>query len=92
MDKTTPKIDLCPCESSQIHAHGFDPATGTLALQFKRKGENDERVGGAVYHYRGCTQELYDEFCAAESKGKFFGSRIKNNAALPYTRLEPAVR
>jgi hypothetical protein len=75
-----PSITLKPCDSSQIHAHGFDPATGTLALQFKRKGPDGERVGGSVYHYTGCTPEFYKEFCGAESLGKFFGERIKPNA------------
>ena len=79
-----PNITLCPCKSSQIHAHGFDPATGTLALQFKRKGENGKHVGGSVYHYSGCTPELYAKFCSAESLGKFFGERIKNNKGMPY--------
>jgi hypothetical protein len=84
------KITLCPCKSSRIHAHGFDPATGTLALQFKSKGGEP----GAVYHYANCTQELYDELCAAESIGRFFGSRINvkdDQGALkyPFTRIEP---
>lgn len=78
-----PHIPLCTCESSQIHAHGFHEATGTLALQFKNKSGL-----GSMYHYP-CTPELYKEFCAAPSKGKFFGARIKNNPAMPHTKINP---
>lgn len=87
-EKPIPQITLTPCSSSQIAAHGFDPATGTLALQFKRKGPDGTRIGGSMYHYTGCSPELYAEFCAAESKGKFFGERVKNNKDLPFTKLE----
>lgn len=77
-----PDIKLCACESSQIHAFGYDDATQTLALQFKSKGGP-----GAVYHYP-CAPDVYKQFCTAESKGKFFGSRIKGNPDMPHTRIE----
>lgn len=76
-------IALCQCSSSQIHGHGFDAATGTLAIQFKSKAGP-----GSVYHYP-CTPELYNEFCSAESLGKFFGERIKNNKEMPHTKMVP---
>lgn len=82
-----PKIDLCPCESSQIHAHGFDRETQTLALQFKRTVDG-KRVGGSVYHYANVSPELYDELCKCESIGAFFGSRIKNETKkYPFTKI-----
>ena len=81
--KTFPKIDLCPCESSQIHSHGHCPTTNTLALQFKKKGG----VGGAVYHYPNFTAEQYTAFVKAESKGKHFGAHIKGKPEHPHTRL-----
>ena len=81
--KTFPKIDLCPCESSQIHAHGFDPDTGTMALQFKKKGG----VGGAVYHYPNVTREQYADFCCAPSKGRHFGTNFKGKPEHPHVRL-----
>ena len=80
-------ITLCPCNSSQIHAHGYNPETRTLALQFKRKGENGERVGGSVYHYDDVAPEVYDGLCKAESKGKFFGANIKNGG-FAYRKIE----
>lgn len=83
MNTTTPNITLCPCDSGLIHAHGFDPATGTLALQFKSKGGP-----GSIYYYANCTQDMYDELCAAESIGKFFAQRIKNANEHPFTKIE----
>jgi len=77
-------ITLCPCKSSQIHAHGFDPATGTLALQFKSK-----KGPGSVYHYQNFTQEKYDAFRNAESLGRHFGQHIKDNTDFPYRKIEP---
>ena len=88
-----PTINLCACESSRIAAHGYDASTRTLALQFKRKGENGEMVPGTVYHYSGFEPEAYAELCAAESIGKFFGARVnvkddEGNLKYPFIRIE----
>lgn len=80
-------IPMTECNSSQIHSYGYDAATGTLALQFKRKDAEGNRVGGSVYHYDNVPAELYAEFCAAESKGAYFGSHIKLSG-FAYRRLE----
>ena len=77
-----PEITLVPCESSRIAAHGFDPQTSTLALQFKAKDGP-----GSLYHYAGVPADLYEELKGAESFGKFFGSHINvkdENGALKY--------
>lgn len=84
-------INLGPCTSSRIHAHGYDTETKTLALQFKAKGN----LPGSVYHYDGVEPETYAELCKAESIGKFFGERInvKNDDGTaqkyPHTKIEP---
>jgi len=88
MEKTTPKINLCPCESSRISAHGHDAATNTLALQFK--GKNGP---GPVYHYSGFGVDDYAAFTGAESLGRHFGTVIsaKNDDGsfrFPYTKIE----
>ena len=62
-------IPMQPVESSQIHSAGFDASRQILALRF--------RAGGPVYEYSGFTQEQYDAFLKAESKGKHFGAHIK---------------
>ena len=84
------KMALTACSSSQIHAHGFDTETGTLVLQFKRKNPDDPtgpRIGGSKYSYP-CSPEKYALFCAAESKGTFFGAHIENKPdEHPHTKL-----
>ena len=89
MEKTTtPKINLCACESSRIAAHGHDPETNTLALRFKNKSGT-----GPVYHYASFTAADYEAFIGAESLGKHFGTVIsaKNEDGsfrFPYTKIE----
>jgi hypothetical protein len=70
--KSRPTITMQPVESSQIHAIGHDPATNTLAIQFKSKSG-----AGSVYHYANFTAENFDAFKAAESIGPHFGKHIK---------------
>jgi hypothetical protein len=81
-DTAHPEIQLTPCESSLIHAHGYDAATQTLALQFKAKGGP-----GATYHYADVPPEMYAALQTSDSVGRFFGSEIKNNPAHPHTRV-----
>lgn len=78
-----PEIQMTPCNSSLINARGYDPATRTLALQFKVKGGKP----GAIYHYADVPPEMYAELCDAPSVGKFFGERVKANPAHPHERV-----
>lgn len=75
-----PDIKMCPCSSSQLSEYGYDEATKTLAIKFKH--------GGSVYHYDNVAPELYADLCAAESKGSFFGKRIKNGG-FSYKKIAP---
>ena len=77
--KPMPVISMSDVESSQIKQAGYDPATKTLALQFKH-GK------GAVYHYPGVTQDQYDAFKKAESAGTHFGKHFKT---LPFDKYVP---
>lgn len=72
-----PPIALEPVESNQVGAIGYDSATQTLAVQFKRGAR-------AIYHYPGVTRETFDAFKGAESIGTFFGQHIK---ALPFEKF-----
>lgn len=74
-------IDLTPCESSQVAAYGYDASTETLAIQFPGRGVKP----GDTYHYAGVPADVFHEMVAAESKGKFFGSRIRGRFA--YVKL-----
>ncbi len=78
-DKPRPPITMDPVESSQIAAIGYDPATKTLAVQFKHGA-------GAIYHYPNFEPETFEALRAAESPGKFFGQHIKG---LPFEKYAP---
>lgn len=78
-----PAIAINPCSSSQLHGFGFCPVAGKIAVQFRNaKGPTN------TYLYPG-TQEMYDEFTAAESKGRFFGERLKGLDAIKVVDDEP---
>lgn len=76
-------IPLTPVQSSQLHAVGFDPVTGTLAIQFKNSAGPS-----SVYHYSNFSQEAFDNFKSAESLGRYFGTNIKGNPDYPHTKIE----
>lgn len=90
--KKRPVIALEPCVSSRIAAHGYDAATSTLALQFKKKVDG-EMVPGPVYHYAGVAQSVYDQLKASDSIGRFYGKVIaakddEGKVVYPYTRID----
>jgi hypothetical protein len=61
-------------KSSLLKSVSYDPANRILEIEFKPKtGEQD----GKIYRYNGVSQETYDKFSAAESKGRAFLKDIK---------------
>ncbi len=71
-------IPITPVESTQIAGIGYDGLSKTLAVKFK---------GGSVYHYANVETQLFDDFMAAPSKGKFFGEKIKHfTDKYPFTK------
>lgn len=76
-ERARPYIALHPVESNQVGAIGYDDATQTLAVQFKRGAR-------AIYHYAGVTREQFDAFQFAESIGTHFGQHFK---ALPFEKF-----
>lgn len=73
--KTALAISLIACESSQVAGFGYDATTQTLAVQFPGRGA----TAGSIYHYSAVPPEVFADFQAAESKGKFFGSKIRGH-------------
>lgn len=68
-------IERIPIDSSNLHAIGYRAdggnergTFGTLAVEFK---------SGDIFHYRGVSQELFDQFCLATSRGRFYSLIIK---------------
>lgn len=79
-------IPMQPCRSSQIQAFGYDADTKTLAIRFAGNKTNPD---GTVYTYSNVPADVYAEFEAAESKGQFFGQRIKGNAhRFPFIKID----
>jgi len=76
-------IALTPVKSHQLAAYGYDEASQTLAITF-----NNKNGTSLPYHYP-CTPEVFAEMQAAESKGKFFNSRILKNPDMPATKMVP---
>ena len=72
-------IALTPVEgSSQVKAHGFDPATGTLAVQYKT---------GGIYHTTDFTAADYAALQAAPSLGKHLHAHVKGNPKYTTTHV-----
>ena len=56
-------------ESSLFAAAAYRPEARQLYLRFR---------DGNIYRYFDCTAEMYESFLAAESKGRYFSSHIRN--------------
>lgn len=56
-------------DSSMIKKAVYNFTTNSLKVEFN---------SGAVYEYANVDPTTYDEFCKAESQGKFFNEKIKN--------------
>lgn len=61
-------IEMKPCQSSQVKAHGYDSATKKLRVEYS---------SGGVYEYQGVPQTLYDGLCNCKSVGQFLNSKVK---------------
>jgi hypothetical protein len=71
-----------PIKSSMFSAINYNPDTaesGTMELTFKN---------GTVYRYANVPPEVYAEFMASESLGKFFAAMIRN--VYRAERVDPA--
>ncbi len=62
--------EMIPVESSNIEAIRYDAIEQKLFVRFKT---------GRLYSYQGVSKDIFDEFMAAESKGRYFVQHIKLN-------------
>jgi hypothetical protein len=63
-----PTIALHPVKSSMFKAHGYDPASRTLAVQFSN---------GDTWHYPDVSPEAAASFAQADSLGSHFARHIR---------------
>lgn len=61
-------MNRTPVRSSNIRSVGYDPASGTLEVEFN---------SGGVYQYSGVAETIYQGFMRAASKGSYFHDHIK---------------
>ena len=64
------------CESSNIDKVKYCSYTNTLVIKFS---------GGGVYLYSALPPSVYRSFCMAESKGRYFFTKIKG--VYPFLKL-----
>lgn len=57
-----------PVTSSNLSAVGYDPASGSLEIAFKK---------GGVYHYFDVSRPIYEGLVSAPSLGRFFDINVK---------------
>lgn len=62
-------MQMQPVSSSSISAIGYDPATETLAVEF---------TSGSTYLYSGVPVDVFQALRDADSVGKYFYARIRN--------------
>jgi hypothetical protein len=63
------EIKRQPVESSVLASAGYDAQRRMLEIEFH---------SGAIYRYLDVTEDLFRKLLAAESKGQFFGTNIRN--------------
>ena len=65
----TPSIERKPISSSDLASVGYDERMRVLEIEFR---------SGGIYRYLDVPREVFDALLAAESKGRFFAARIRN--------------
>lgn len=62
-------MQMHPVRSSNVAAIGHDPDSQILTVQFH---------SGRSYRYANVSEEVFEQFLDAESKGRFFNEHIKD--------------
>lgn len=62
------KIALTPITSSNLAAIGYNPHKRILAVEFK---------SGAIFHFAGISETVYQQLLEAPSRGSYFHKEIR---------------
>jgi len=73
---TAVRIERQPVESSSVASVGYDVATSTLEVAYRKSG---------VYRYFGVPSQTYARVLAAESVGRLINEEVRD--IYPYTRM-----
>ena len=65
---------MIPVTSSNVSAFGYDDANRILYVEFLAKGNNP----ASLYRYFDTEPEIYDQFFASPSKGKFVWTHLRD--------------
>ena len=69
LDAQPGEIERQPVQSTVLASVGYHPAKRLLEIEFR---------SGAIYRYLGVPEEIHRRLLAAESKGHFFGTAIRD--------------
>lgn len=69
--------------STSLKAAAYQNRSGRLELEF---------CSGAVYHYFGVSESIYQQLLQAESKGRYFNQYIRNRFAFAKIRATGPTR
>jgi len=67
-DTTSGILKAKEFDSSNLNSIRYSEEEEVLEIEFKR---------GGTYQYKDVPMNIFEEFCNAESKGKFFTTKIK---------------
>lgn len=70
-------MERVPVESSHLASVGYDSASSTLEIEFRK---------GSIYQYFGVPEHVHQDLMTAPSKGTYFDRNIKK-AGYPYAKV-----
>ena len=68
-----------PVVSSQIESVGYNPKTKELRVKFIKNG--------SLYSYSNVPSDVFVDLVYADSVGRYFAARVKNNSKYAYRRI-----
>lgn len=75
-------------DSSNVEAAGYEAASSTLFVRFRRKGQPGR---GEVYLYRGVPHHVYQELLESARPGQYFTDNIRS-AGFNYEKITDKIK